>query len=63
MKTEEKTMSIPIHSPVEIIAFNITEELNINDMGEFKNTMRVVYATIKQLHKNDLLKVELEQFH
>ena len=64
MNTETKTESIKIKafSNAEKISFNVLDKLNISDMSDFKLTQLVVFETLRQLDKNELLKHDLKQY-
>jgi len=64
MNTETKTESIEIKafSNAEKISFNVLDKLNISDMSDFKLTQLVVFETLRQLDKNELLKHDLKQY-
>jgi hypothetical protein len=64
MNTETKTESIEIKafSNAEKISFNVLDKLNISDMNDFKLTQLVVFETLRQLDKNELLKHDLKQY-
>ena len=64
MNTETKTESIEIKafSNAEKISFNVLDKLNISDMNDFKLAQLVVFETLRQLDKNELLKHDLKQY-
>jgi hypothetical protein len=64
MNTETKTESIEIKafSNAEKISFNVLDKLNISGMSDFKLTQLVVFETLRQLDKNELLKHDLKQY-
>lgn len=62
MNTEEKTMTIKAFSNAEKISFNVLDKLNISDMKDFKLTQLIVFETLRQLDKNELLKHDLKEY-
>jgi hypothetical protein len=61
-KQTETTMTIKAFTNAEKISFNVLDKLKISDMKEFKMTQLVVFETLKQLDKNDLLKHDLKEY-
>lgn len=61
MNTETKKLEIKAFSNAEILSFNISDKLKIKDIREFKLLQMVVFQTIKDLKKHDLLKCDLNE--
>ena len=61
MKTETKTLKIKAFSNAEILTMNIAEKLNVTEIREFKILQMVVFQTIKDLNKHDLLKCDINE--
>jgi len=62
MNTQTKPIEIKAFSNAEKISFNVLDKLNISDMNDFKLTQLVVFETLRQLEKNELLKHDLKEY-
>jgi len=55
-------MKIKAFTNAEKIALNVCDKLNITDMNDFRLTNQVVFETLRQLSKNDLLMHNLNEY-
>jgi hypothetical protein len=57
-----ETLKIKAFTNAEKIALNVCDKLNITDMNDFRLTNQVVFETLRQLDKNELLKHDLNEY-